>query len=72
MLAGLLGLGSRASQIAWRFSREVVLLMVAGALVVKSAIIHTYILTPCTSQHTLQIESTTASILINATILKPT
>jgi hypothetical protein len=46
MLAGLLGLGSRASQIAWRFSREVVLLMLVGAHVAKSAIIHTYTSNP--------------------------
>jgi hypothetical protein len=46
MLAGLLGLGSRASQIAWKFSRKVVLLMLAGALVAKSAIIHTYTSNP--------------------------
>jgi hypothetical protein len=46
MLAGLLGLGSRASQITWRFSKEVVLFMLAGALVAKSAIIHTYASNP--------------------------
>jgi hypothetical protein len=46
MLAALLGLGSKASQIAWRFSREVVLLMLVGALVAKSAIIHTYTSNP--------------------------
>jgi hypothetical protein len=45
---------------------------VGRALVAKSAIIHTYIPTACTSQHRLQIVSTTTSILINARILKPT
>jgi hypothetical protein len=46
MLAGLLGLGFIASQIAWRFSKEVVLLMLARALVAKNAIIHTYTSNP--------------------------
>jgi hypothetical protein len=46
MLASLLGLGSRASQITWRFSREVVLLMLVGALVAKNAIIHIYTSNP--------------------------
>jgi len=45
MLAGLLGLGSRASQIAWRFL-GVVVLMLVGALIAKSAIIHTYTSNP--------------------------
>jgi hypothetical protein len=46
MLASLLGLGSKASQIAWGFSRKVVLLMLARALVAKNAKIHTYTSNP--------------------------
>jgi hypothetical protein len=46
MLAGLLGLSFRTSQIAWRFSKVVVLILLAVLLVAKNAIIHTYTSNP--------------------------